>query len=114
MKKAAAENYKNRKGNCAQAVALAWTENKQPEADHHARFSGSGSGKAPDGLCGALHAACELAGETHKDTVKEQFSQLADGHITCKGIRQNRIMPCSDCVANAAEILDAITKENPS
>lgn len=113
MKKAAVEHYKNRRGNCAQAVALAWKDKKQPESDHHVRFSGCGGGKAPEGLCGALHAACELGGNPLKEKLKEKFSRAAQGHITCREIRQNRIMPCAECVATAAGILEELITGNP-
>jgi hypothetical protein len=114
MKKSAVEHYKARRGNCAQAVALAWKDKKQPESDHHIRFSDCGNGQAPEGLCGALHAACELGGGQHKEALKEKFSRHASGHITCREIRRNRVMPCADCVATAAGLLEEITKETPS
>jgi len=110
MKESAAEHYNTRRGNCAQAVALAWKDKKQPESDHHIRFSNCGGGQAPEGLCGALHAACEIAGETLKETLKEKFSQQAAGHTACREIRHNRIMPCVDCVATAAGLLDELMK----
>lgn len=112
MKESAAEHFNTRRGNCAQAVALAWKDKQEPEADHHDRFSGVGRGQAPEGTCGALHAACEIAGEFHKETVKEKFSQQTSGHTTCREIRRNRIMPCADCVATAAGILEELTKKN--
>jgi hypothetical protein len=113
MKKSAVEYYKTCRGNCAQAVALAWKDKKQPESDHHIRFSDFGNGQAPDGLCGALHAACDLAGSHLKERLKEKFSQQAAGHTTCRDIRRNRIMPCSECVATAAGLLEELTKETP-
>jgi hypothetical protein len=114
MKKSAIEHYKNRRGNCAQAVALAWKDKKQPDTDLHVHFAEMGGGKAPEGLCGALHAACELAGEKNQEKLKSEFSRLADGHTTCRDIRRNRVMPCIDCVAMAAGILEELTKETPS
>lgn len=111
MKQSAIEHYKNRRGNCAQAVALAWKDKKQPESEHHIRFSDCGHGQAPEGVCGALHAACELAGETHRETLKEKFSRLASGHTACREIRRNRVMPCSECVATAAGLLEELSKE---
>lgn len=114
MKKTAVDHYRNRQGNCAQAVALAWKGKKQPEADHHIRFSGSGGGLAPEGLCGALHAACELAGDSQGEILKEKFRQKAAGHITCRDIRRNRAMSCTDCVATAAELLEELTAETPA
>jgi hypothetical protein len=114
MKQSAVEHYKARRGNCAQAVALAWKDKKQPESDHHIHFSDCGSGQAPEGLCGALHAACELAGPHLKETIKEKFSQHASGHTACREIRRNRVMPCADCVATAAGLLEELTKGTPS
>lgn len=111
MKQSAVEYYKTRRGNCAQAVALAWKDKKKPESEHHIRFSDCGNGQAPEGTCGALHAACEIAGEAHGELLKEQFRQQAAGHTACREIRRNRIMPCVDCVATAAGLLDKLTKE---
>ncbi|MCU0858886.1 MAG: C-GCAxxG-C-C family protein [Pontiellaceae bacterium] len=113
MKKTAVDHYKNGRGNCAQAVALAWKDKKQPESEHHSLFSGCGGGRAPEGLCGAVHAACELAGGHQKETIKEQFKARANGQITCKEIRRNRIMTCTECVTTAAELLEELTKETP-
>lgn len=110
MEDSAIDHFTARRGNCAQAVALAWTDKKEPGSTHAERFIAHGGGRAPEGLCGALHAARELAGE-HKETLTEQFKQKADGHTTCRGIRKNRVMPCSDCVALAAELLDELHKE---
>lgn len=111
MKESAAEHFNSRRGNCAQAVALAWKDKKQPEADLHDRFSGFGHGRAPEGTCGALHAACEIAGEAHCELLKEQFRRQASGHTACREIRRNRIMPCVDCVAVAAGLLEKLMKE---
>ena len=112
MKESATEHFNTRRGNCAQAVALAWKDKKQPESDHHERFAEFGHGKAPEGTCGALHAACEIAGESLTETLKEKFSQRAAGHTACREIRRNRIMRCADCVATAAGLLDELMKEN--
>lgn len=111
MKESAIDHFNSRRGNCAQAVALAWKDKKQPESDHHDRFSGYGQGKAPKGTCGALHAACEIAGEALKETLKGRFSQQAAGHTACREIRRNRIMPCADCVATAAGLLEELMKD---
>jgi hypothetical protein len=111
MKESAIEHYKARRGNCAQAVALAWRDKKQPDSDHYSRFSGFGGGQAPDGLCGALHAACELAGADLKETLQARFSQLASGHTTCLEIRRNRVMTCAECVAIAAGLLEELHGE---
>lgn len=111
MKETAADHYKARRGNCAQAVALAWKDKRHPDSNHHDRLSGSGRGQAPEGTCGALHAACEIAGDPLKETIIDQFSRQTAGHISCLEIRRNRALPCPDCVATAAGLLDDLTKE---
>lgn len=110
MKAGAIEHFKNRQGNCAQSVARAWAEKSgHPDADElHRRFESCGGGKAPEGLCGALHAACELAGESHHEAVKAQFADKAEGKLTCRDIRRGRIMPCADCVGTAATALETV------
>ena len=105
----AADHFTSRRSNCAQAVALAWKEKKDPGFPNVDRFAKHGGGRAPEGLCGALHAARELAG-AQKDQLTEQFKTLADGHITCRDIRRNRVMPCIDCVATAAELLEETSR----
>lgn len=110
MKTSATEHYRARHGNCAQCVALAWSEKDEPSAPHADHFANAGGGKAPDGLCGALFAARELAGEAHQNELTERFKNRADGQTTCRAIRSNRIMPCADCVALAAELLEEITQ----
>jgi hypothetical protein len=113
MKESAADHFKSRRGGCAQSVALAWRDKKDPASTHAERFAALGSGRAPDGLCGALYAARELAGD-HKEKLTEQFKENAGGHTTCRGIRKNRIMPCTDCVSLAAGLLDELQKETTS
>ena len=111
MKESATEHFTARRGNCAQSVALAWKDKKQPATDLHNQFSGFGHGRAPDGLCGALYAACEIAGDPKSEALKEQFERKTAGHTACREIRRNRAMPCADCVATAAGLLDELTKE---
>lgn len=108
MKDAAVDHYTARRGNCAQSVALAWKDKKDPASEHAEAFAAHGGGRAPEGLCGALHAARELAGE-QKDKLTEQFKELANGHTACRDIRKNRVMPCADCVALAAQLLEGAT-----
>ena len=109
MKDLAVDHYKSRRGNCAQSVALAWKDKKDPASAHADSFYSHGGGRAPEGLCGALHAARELAG-AHGDSLTEQFKQQANGHITCRDIRKNRVMPCTDCVSLAAKLLEEHTQ----
>lgn len=108
MKDTAVDHFKSRRGNCAQAVAQAWKEKRDPASNHTERFTNSGSGRAPEGFCGALHAARELSGSAG-NKLTEEFQKRAGGHIACRDIRKNRIMPCHDCVAIAAELLETLS-----
>lgn len=114
MKETASDHYISRRGNCAQSVALAWKDKKQPEADHHDRLSGFGRGQAPEGTCGALFAARELVGEHRKDQLTTLFKEKSGGYTTCRDIRKNRTLPCTQCVALAADLLDQLHQENKS
>lgn len=106
MKDNAVDHYKSRQGNCAQSVALAWRDKKDPASTHAGLFLAHGHGQAPEGLCGALHAARELAGDTRKEQLTNRFKEKAGGYTACRDIRKNRIMPCADCIALAAELLE--------
>jgi hypothetical protein len=109
MKETAVDHFNSRRGNCAQAVALAWKEKKDPSSAHSEQFAAYGGGRAPQGFCGALHAARELAGE-HQEKLTEQFKERTSGYTTCRDIRKNRVMPCTACVETAAEILEEVTR----
>jgi len=107
MKTIAQEHHRQRLGNCAQAVAHAWSS-KNPGAESKVEaYAGCGAGRAPGGLCGALHAGCELAGEGAADAIRRGFAEKTGGPLTCREIRAARALPCSECVAVAAELLEA-------
>ena len=104
MKSAAQSFYAGRRGNCAQAVAAAWIAVSGSGAVSVADFSSCGRGKAPEGLCGALYAACVCAPE-NKARILSMFSDRTGGHVSCRAIRENRAADCVSCVGFAAEIL---------
>ncbi len=90
--------------NCAQAVAAA---NGADEAAV-AEMAFCGGGRAPGGLCGALHAACALCPEAAEDFMAKFAA--ACGDTTCRAIKQNARTPCTTCV----EVADALLKDaNP-
>jgi hypothetical protein len=109
MKKTAGEYYRARKGNCAQAVAFAWGAKHPGGPDAEKAFAGCGAGRAPGGLCGALHAACALAGAAAEEPIKRAFAERTGGLLTCKEIRAARALPCNGCVELAAELLERHT-----
>lgn len=111
MKESAVDHFTARRGNCAQAVALAWGDKRNIQNGLPEQFTGFGGGRAPGGLCGALHAARELVGPEKKEKLTEQFKNQAAGHTACRSIRKNKIMPCTDCVGLAAALLEQHQKE---
>ena len=108
MQETASDHFESRRSNCAQSVALAWKDKKDPGSTHAEAFASVGTGRAPEGLCGALYAARELVGESRKEHLTKKFKPHTEGHLTCRDIRKNRIMPCTDCVALAAGLLDKL------
>jgi hypothetical protein len=111
MKKTASEYHRQRRGNCAQSVAFAWGSKYPGGRGVEEVFAGYGGGRAPGGLCGAIHASCTLAGKAAEESIKQAFAERTGGHLTCKAIRAAKLMPCSECVEVAAELLEKHARE---
>jgi hypothetical protein len=91
--------------NCAQAVLYAWREVGGTTDLEVADLQPFGAGRSPGGLCGSLYVACQLAPERAEE-LKAAFAASL-GSILCKEIRAAKQHPCSECVAQAAELLAA-------
>jgi hypothetical protein len=111
MKERASEHYQRRRGNCAQSVAFAWNTTYPDRSKTEDTFAGCGGGRAPDGLCGALHASCTLADATAAEAIKLSFAEKSGGHVKCREIRKAKTLPCCECVEVAAELLEKHTEE---
>lgn len=70
-----------------------------------ADFKPFGGGRSPEGLCGALYAACILAPD-HADAIKAAFSARL-GSPDCRALRAAGTHPCESCVAQASDLLAA-------
>lgn len=106
MKKTASEYHQQRRGNCAQSVVHAWNAvnpSQEKTIDHYADCGG---GRAPGGLCGALHASCDLAKPQSHEFIKKAFAEKTGGNLTCREVRAARKLSCNDCVALAADLLE--------
>ncbi len=86
--------------NCAQAVALGNGHEELAE-----ELSRCGGGRAPEGLCGALHAALLLAPPETRQALKEAFLKEV-GALTCREIKGGTGTPCLQCVETAAALLE--------
>ncbi len=86
--------------NCAQSVALG--ANRPILAEE---LRSCGGGRAPEGICGALHAALLLAPEERREEIRGAFRERA-GALTCREIKGESKTPCLACVELASELLE--------
>lgn len=96
-----------RKGrkNCAEAVAEAWQKVSGKDPELKENLSVCGSGRAPQGLCGAVYAAQLLSGEDKEAGLSTRFADAA-GSLLCGEIRAMRKLSCTACVELAAALLE--------
>jgi len=96
--------------NCAQAVAEAWGSVTAKDTHLVDELHGCGGGQAPEGVCGALHAAHLIVKD--KAAIEELSSQFtaAAGSLKCREIRKLGQASCKDCVALAAGFLGEMAK----
>jgi hypothetical protein len=89
--------------NCAQAVLYAYQQITGDRILSIVDFKPFGGGRAPEGLCGALHAACAVA-PSKAENLRRRFAE-ATGSLFCKELKGVTKVPCDTCVSTAAEIL---------
>jgi hypothetical protein len=90
--------------NCAQSVLHAWREVAVDTSIAFADLKPFGGGRAPGGLCGALHATCMVAPD-RAEALKSAFAARL-GSLYCKELRAAKVHPCETCVSQAAELLE--------
>jgi len=95
--------------NCAQSLIHAAQEFLGEGEFKVEDFKTMGSGRAPGGTCGALHAACEAAPEA-ADSLKRQFAAKT-GATTCHELKRTYKVPCEQAIATAAELLQEHIEE---
>lgn len=95
--------------NCAQAVLDAFQTITGKHVAPVAEYKAFGGGRAPGGECGALYAACQAMPEAAAD-FRAAFSSRA-GTTLCKELDA---LPCRECVAFAAELLERKQPGAPS
>jgi hypothetical protein len=98
--------------NCAQAVLYAYQQVVGPAPVSLTDMKRFGGGRAPGGLCGALHAACVLAPD-RAERLKTGFAE-STGSVCCKEIRKANQHACESCVSESARLLERELKnQNP-
>ncbi len=88
--------------NCAQAVLYGYQAVTGDKQISLADMKPFGGGRAPGGMCGALHAACTLAPDK-ADLLKTSFAERT-GSIYCKELKKSG-GKCVTCVSEAAGLL---------
>ncbi|WP_297408303.1 hypothetical protein [uncultured Akkermansia sp.] len=82
--------------NCAQAVCAALGREDLLET-----VSACGTGKAPDGLCGALYGVLLCTPVESREELRRRFVEKL-GYSYCRELKKEGAVPCRDCVAAAA------------
>ena len=87
--------------NCAQSVAAAFGEDALT-----AELRDCGGGRAPEGRCGALHAALQLIPGSSRTAAAAEFVAAA-GSERCRELKgMTPPFPCAECVRIAAELVE--------
>lgn len=113
-KEKAKEYYINKKDgkrlNCGQSVIAAFTERFLLDENSVGLFAAFGSGRAPEGECGAYYAAKFILGPDRKDEAEKcrDIFLLKAGSVKCKEIRHGKKLSCAGCVETASEFLEGI------
>ncbi len=90
--------------NCAQSVLYAWCKVSGDTSIALADLQPFGGGRAPEGLCGALHTAC-LIPPDRAEALQQNFAARL-GSLYCKELRAAKAHPCETCVIQATELLE--------
>ena len=90
--------------NCAQSVAEGCGH---PELSDE--LAACGGGRAPGGMCGALHAALLITPASAHEEIKKSF-EAAIGALLCREIKSIRHVPCEKCVETAAGLAEKFSR----
>ena len=110
--------YINRDGgkrfNCAQAVASAFADCFDEQENILEMFSSCGSGRAPNGVCGAFYASEVILKRLAPDKVEyfKKFYLENAGSLKCREIRELRKFSCVECVEKSAEFVSKVLDLN--
>ena len=104
--KAASDFFRTEeKLNCAQAV-LRYFDFPPEKIEELREFGG---GRAPGGLCGALHAARVVLNDEEKfSELCRKFGEKTRGALTCREIKGGSGFPCPACVNLAAALAEQL------
>lgn len=95
--------HASRTMNCAQSILRAFQPHHAVSEERIAAARRWGGGCAPEGRCGALHAAMDCTPAVAERLRQDFIAQV--GSESCRAIRRERRRSCEDCVAIAATLL---------
>ena len=100
--------------NCAQSVISAFKEKFDLSEETIELFRPYGTGRAPDGLCGAFYAAKYILekndAEVKASELENYFLEQA-GAVKCHEIRVGKKLSCIGCVEKSSEFLEKYSGE---
>lgn len=99
------EAYRIKRLNCAQSILKGFQEHHRVSDQHVEDFRHFGGGKAENGMCGALFAARQLAGDDHVKAALDKAFLDSAGSLSCREIRKLGRFSCLQCVELAAKTL---------
>lgn len=94
--------------NCALSIAYGFKDELMLEECFLSSFKAYGSGRAPNGECGALFATKSLISIIDKDKIQDfekYFCELT-GSVKCSEVRKNKKLSCVGCVEKSSEYLN--------
>ncbi len=99
--------------NGAQAVLYAYQRFSGDTGIPLSEMRPFGGGRAPGGICGALHAACTVAPEK-AEVLRAEFAAIT-GSVMCEELGGADDHACEVCVAESARLLEnALRGDNPA
>lgn len=98
--------------NCAQVLVYKWCEQNNISDLKVSDLMGLGSGRAPEGMCGALYAAQRIFSEDQNTQLilKEKFV-YEFGSFSCNTIRSNKEIDCQTCIDYMDESIAQLTEK---
>ena len=97
--------------NCCQSVIAAFKDKLDLPENLISECGAYGSGKAPEGYCGAFYAAKKILESRYPEVLRQcEIAFLADaGSVKCKGIRSAHKMSCVECVEKASAFINSLS-----
>lgn len=94
--------------NCAQSIVKSFqAETAMNDEDIELTYRSKGGGRAEGGLCGAVYSAKKVLGEDSPEAaaLEEEFRKQW-GVLTCKELKAEKRIPCTDTVDLADRLLE--------